>query len=306
MTDRPHDAHDATDEGALLAAYLEGETDPVTTARLERRLAAEPELARRLDALADTVQRLRRVDAAQPPPGFRARLDERLRAAGAAQRTTSGEEPGAAQPASSPQAVADRGTRRVSRWWRPLAAAAAVAVVAVMGAAAVLNSLAGTAGDDAAESAAAGTSADEVEDEAQAAAGDVATELPRAAADAAPGDGDAGGRDAGAAAMGQPEQSQAGTAGVVPSVPSDARLADRLRAAADATRTPAARERALRQRAGLPTEPLCTRALQADAVDVVERGGRVVVAVLVTDGRPGRIEVLDPGTCAAVTTLPAP
>lgn len=108
------------DDGALLSSYLDGELDATETARLERRLDTDPGLARRLDAMADTLVALRRLDDVDVPHGFSQRLDERLR----------GEAGGPADD------LARRRARRADGRRRTLAAlsgiAAALAVLAVM------------------------------------------------------------------------------------------------------------------------------------------------------------------------------
>lgn len=124
------------DDGELLAAYLDGELDDIGTARLERRLRTDTQLAARLDAIAHTRGRLQRLDAVEPPAGFRQRLDDRL----AAER-------------SSSSAIRQR--RAHLRRWQPLVAAAALVLILVTGAGIVLSprasELVTTDADDAAE-----------------------------------------------------------------------------------------------------------------------------------------------------------
>lgn len=105
----------------LVAAWLSGDLDDEDGGTLEGRMADEPALAARADRLAELAARLRGLDEVEPPPGFAARLQQRLEA-----------ERGA------PSLETRR--RRVS--WQALTAAAAalVGVVAVGG---VLSGLVG-------------------------------------------------------------------------------------------------------------------------------------------------------------------
>lgn len=89
MTDRR--SFDPAD-GELLSAYLAGDLDAEAVATLEARLAADPDLARRLDTTARLLVSLRGVDEPDLPPGAGERLRQRLAAeagTAAAQGTTS-------------------------------------------------------------------------------------------------------------------------------------------------------------------------------------------------------------------------
>lgn len=78
MTDDTTAASNADDE--LVAAYLADDLDPAATAAFEQRLAREPALVARLDALADALVALGGHDATTLPDGFDDRLTERLAA----------------------------------------------------------------------------------------------------------------------------------------------------------------------------------------------------------------------------------
>src|ERR687891_318652 len=132
--DERHDPQtNAPDEGELLAAYLDAETDDITSARVERLLRQDPQVAAKLDALARTRARLQRLDDVAPPEGFRERLDARLRA-----ERTSGAQRGDARRPS----VARRAGSR-TRWWNdrfaPRVAVAALVLLVVAGGDALLS-----------------------------------------------------------------------------------------------------------------------------------------------------------------------
>lgn len=294
MRDDTSTGPDAHDEGAQLAAYLDGDTDELTTARIERRLAFDDAFAARLDALAATRARLQRLDEVVVPTGVRARLHERLEAERAARR---GVDRGRALTDvghDDPDATTE--VRRERRWpvraAPVLAAAAAVVLVAVLGTAAVVGQL-GTGGT--AESAGAEVSLDaQAEGEPQAAA------EPRAAA---PDDEAAGAAESGAG----PETADgAGTRGgeqAAARVEGDADIAARAeRLRDDPPADLQARERLLRERAGLPTTRLCVRELRAETVDLIDEDGRVALAIMVRGARR-QIVLLDPRTCAAIRTI---
>jgi hypothetical protein len=78
--------------------------------------------------------------------------------------------------------------------------------------------------------------------------------------------------------------------------------AERLRA--DPPENLRARERRLREQAGLPMARLCVRELRATTVDLVDEDGRVALAVMIRGASP-QIVLLDPRTCAAIRTIPA-
>lgn len=305
MRDDTSTGPDAHDEGAQLAAYLDGDTDELTTARIERRLAFDDAFAARLDALAATRARLQRLDEVVVPTGVRARLHERLEAERAARR---GVDRGRALTDvghDDPDATTE--VRRERRWpvraAPVLAAAAAVVLVAVLGTAAVVGQL-GTGGT--AESAGAEVSLDaQAEGEPQAAA------EPRAAA---PDDEAAGAAESGAGpetADGADGESargadSAGTRGgeqAAARVEGDADIAARAeRLRDDPPADLQARERLLRERAGLPTTRLCVRELRAETVDLIDEDGRVALAIMVRGARR-QIVLLDPRTCAAIRTI---
>ncbi len=278
---REHDG-DALDEGALLAAYLDGETDDITTRRLERRLADDPALAARLDAVATTRAQLQRLAQVTMPDDMRRRLHAHLEQ----ERTP-------ATPAATPA------TRR--RWWSagiaPVAAAAAVLLVAVIGVASLAPLFVGGGEEAAVESA--GTT-----DEA---APEAAPRL-QAEADAAEDQQTAGaaGGEPSAEDPGAPDTAGAGRDGVGTApvtVEGDAEIAARAeRLLEDPPTSLRARERRLRRRAGLPAQPSCVADLEASTVDLVDEDGRLALAVLL-DGDAEQIVLLDPQTCAPIRTV---
>lgn len=271
MPDEPRTTDDALDEGALLDAYLDDETDDVTSARLDRRLAADPALAARLDTLANTRARLQRLDEVSAPPQARQRLDAALREARADTTTE-------APPAAAPT--------RPRRRWRviaPTAAAAAIVVLAALG----LTGVLGPVGMS--EEALIATGSDD-------AGGEAAEEAEAGQLDAAAGaDGAQGEREAAGAAP-------AITAPAV--VTGDAEISARARRLrADPPASLAAREQRLRDAAGLSSTRLCVDELEAVTVDLIDDGGRVALAVLVDPA--DQIVLLDPRTCATIRTVPA-
>jgi negative regulator of sigma E activity len=139
MDERRDPLTNAPDEGELLAAYLDGETDDVTSARIERRLHTDPTVAAKLDALAHVRARLQRLDEVEPPAGFRERLDARLRSERAQGRP-------ATPPATSMQPAKARRTSRASRLM-PFAVAASLLLLAVLGGAALLSVRTGGGGE---------------------------------------------------------------------------------------------------------------------------------------------------------------
>ncbi len=133
MTDSSAPADDAA-----LSAYLDGELSPAETAALDARIAADPALAARLDALADALVALRGVDAAVPPDGFEARLRTRLdterRRGGAGAPPPAAPPPAPAGATTADLAAARARRARSTRWWTGAGAVAAVLVgVAVVG-----------------------------------------------------------------------------------------------------------------------------------------------------------------------------
>ena len=289
----------AADEGALLAAYLDGDTDELTTARIERRLASDDAFAARLDALAATRARLQRLDEIVVPPAVRTRLHERLDAERAASGDTDRRHvPGRAAPLGTEDPGMTTEVRRARRWPAraapALTAAAAIAVVAVLGAAAVLGQLgtggtAGSAEDEVSlqDQDGAAEEAPQAAAPAEEAAGDGATTAEHAASKAARGGGTRGDQPAAAKVEGDADI---------------AARAERLRD--DPSSDLRARERRLRERAGLPTARLCVREVRATTVDLIDEDGRVALAVMVRGPSP-QIVLLDPRTCAAIRTIPS-
>jgi len=289
MRDDASTPADALDEGALLAAYLDGDTDEVTTARIERRLADDDALAARLDAIAGTRARLQRLDEVATPADVRGRLRRRLDAERVVGPSVDGPAVGTNRPAPSDPAEVDR-ARRWSVRVAPVMAAAAIVLVAVLGAAAVVGQLGvggadESAGGDAALEADAGGQADAPQAAApqdEAAGEGAAVEADRARSEAARGGGD---RQAAAKVDGDADI---------------AARAERLRG--DPPADLLAHERRLRDRAGLSTTRLCVRELEAATVDLVDEDGRMALAVLVRGASP-QIVLLDPRTCAAIRTI---
>jgi|GEM_PF-4498600 len=68
----------STRAGALLSAYLDGELGADEDAALEAQLQTDQAMARRLDAIADTLVELRGLDEVDVPDGFAQRLSDRL------------------------------------------------------------------------------------------------------------------------------------------------------------------------------------------------------------------------------------
>jgi hypothetical protein len=283
MRDDSSTGSEAHDEGALLAAYLAGDTDDVTTARIERRLASDDALAARLDALAATRARLQRLDEVTVPADVRARLRVRLDAERAG---------GGAEGRDVTTEV-----RRAPGWsvraTPVMATAAAIVLIAVLGAAAVLGQFS-TGGTE------------------ESAGGEVSLEGPAGAeAEAAPdeaGDRAAGG-GAGAmaaeSAASEPARGGGADQQAAAEVAGDAEIAARAeRLRADPPENLRARERRLREQAGLPMARLCVRELRATTVDLVDEDGRVALAVMIRGASP-QIVLLDPRTCAAIRTIPA-
>lgn len=298
MSDVNDPGAEAPDEGELLAAYLDAQTDELTSARIERRLASEPALAARLDAIAAATGRLQRLSSVELPPQVRDRLRARL----AEERAGVGDHPpaSAADKTTSPDddAVAAVTPRR--RWqarFVPLAAAAVIVLLAVLGVAGLLaqtgGGLAASGGNEesGAGRGAADTAAGEAQQEAPAAAPRTATER-------------SGGRG-GAAVAG---------ASAAPDRPSSPRppakvdgddeiLARAGRLLNDPPSSLRAREQRLRRGAGLATDRLCVTDLDAATVDLIDEDGRVALAVLLA-GRADQIVLLDPGTCAPMRMVP--
>ena len=293
MRDDTSTGHDALDEGALLAAYLDGGTDEVTTARIERRLSDDDALAERLDSIAATRARLQRLDEVAAPADVRARLREVLHAERAAVDGAGAAGRAGRHAARDPGGPAD-GRRWSARAAPAMAAAAAVVLVAVLGAAAVLGQL-GTGGSE--ESAGGGVS---LEADAGAEAGAPQAAAPEDDAAGATGDGAAVDADGAGTDAGRGGGTDRQAAAEVDGDADIAARAERLRG--DPPGDLRARERRLRDRAGLSTARLCVRELEAATVDLVDEDGRVALAILV-EGPSPQIVLLDPRTCAAIRTI---
>ena len=135
----------AAADAEALSAYLAGDLGDAETAAFEQRLAAEPALAARLDALADALIVLGGHDEAEVPEGF----DERLSARLAAERDEA--------PAPADLA-AHRARRDRSKLWLGIGTAAAVIAVGSVMAGSMLRGMAGL--DTASQEAAGGSGAE--------------------------------------------------------------------------------------------------------------------------------------------------
>ncbi|MBW3603326.1 MAG: hypothetical protein KY460_00200 [Actinobacteria bacterium] len=283
MSDRHDTDADALDEGVLLAAYLDGDTDDMTTRRLERRLAEDARLAARLDAIAETRAQLQRLDDVRATSAARQRVKDEL-----ARHRETPEVTRAQRPAT---------LRWVTRF-APLAAAAAVAVIAVLGLATVLPALSG--GDSAQEESGAQGAAEEGggvdaggDDSDDGADGglEAAAEAPQALSEES--SGRSGSETAADATAVAPPATVTGDADIVA-------RAERLRdgPSTDLRR----RERRLRRDAALPAGPTCVDDVDAATVDLIVEDGRTALAVLLDDGS-GQIVMLDPTTCAPIRMI---
>lgn len=285
MSDPHEPGRDALDEGELLAAYLDADTDEVTTARVERRLQTDRRFAARLDAVAATRARLQRLDEVATPAAARAGLDARL----AAERGAASQDP-----------VRQASPARERRWRNlnlaPLAAAAVLVLVAVVGVGSLFTgSVGGGAGSE--ESGAVTQAAGDARSEAAVAE----DPRPAPANEAAGGAGGAGGLETDERPADRRELSAP-----APRVGGDAEIRARaLELLDEPVEDLAARERRLRRAAGLPVERLCVDGLDASTVDVVDADGRVVVAVLLPGGDLMQVALLDPKSCAPIRTIPA-
>lgn len=137
MTD--HDLPQPAADEEALSAYLAGEMTDAQAAAFEQRMADEPALAARLDALAAALFALGDFEHVEPPAGFDRRLDQRL----------------ADERSESVAAPVDLSAyrRRKQLWLGIGTAAAVIAVGAVMGGS-VLRGVGGGGADMAAEGAA--------------------------------------------------------------------------------------------------------------------------------------------------------
>jgi len=128
----------------VLSAYLADDLPDGEAAALEARLPGDPELAGRLDRMAEVLVELGGLDHATPPSGFDARLAQRL-------RTERAEDRSADTARLAPAPAADLGSARRQRaarqrrWLIGGSAAAAVAAVALVSGLA-LQQLGGSAG----------------------------------------------------------------------------------------------------------------------------------------------------------------
>ena len=279
MDERRDPLTNAPDEGELLAAYLDGETDDVTSARIERRLHTDPTVAAKLDALAHVRARLQRLDEVEPPAGFGERLDARLRSERAQGRP-------ATPPATSMQPAKARRTSRASRLM-PFAVAASLLLLAVLGGAALLSVRTGGGGESV--SAEFEANADGAE----------ARDAPMAAPEE-----EAAGEEAdGGGATTAVEQAAPDSARGLPDVATDRDIVGRLQQQDQAADDPVSREAELRARAGLPASPTCLDDLDATAVDLVERDGQQVLSALITDGGGPQVVLFDPRTCERIRTF---
>lgn len=123
MTDRTSSGAAPPDppHGEVLSAYLSGELDARATAELEKRLDADPDLARRLDDTARVLVSLLGVDEVEPPPGAGGRLRERLATARAD------------APAGQPATVTPLSPRRRVPWPALTGVAAGLVALALVG-----------------------------------------------------------------------------------------------------------------------------------------------------------------------------
>ncbi len=163
MSESTEPLHAGTSQtGELLAAYLAGDVDDLTAARLERALQQDSQLRRQLDQIYGVVSSMEQLDAVDVPSGFEDRLQRRITGAHTEARST---------PA-----------RATTAWWqRPSSAVAALVVLAVV----ALSSVSGLGGgaDDESASDSAEFSEQQAEEEAAGDGGGVAA---AAATDAAP------------------------------------------------------------------------------------------------------------------------
>jgi negative regulator of sigma E activity len=268
MDERHDPQSSAPAEGELLAAYLDAQTDEVTSARIERLLRQDPQAAARLDAIARTRARLQRLDGAVPPDGFRERLDARLQS----------------ERAEARHPHVAREPRRSANRLAPLAAVAALVLVAVLGVGALLGQTASS------------------QDEAAGGAAEMQADAPAATSGNAPlagADGENAERDSGEEALEGDARTSAEAA--LPQGGGDAEITRRLEA--QDTGDPSTREAELRASAGLPAEPVCVDAVDAEAVDLVERNGEVVLVALIPGRSEPRVVVFDPADCARVRTF---
>jgi len=172
MTDRDAGPIDPAD-GEALSAWLDGELDPAEAEALERRLATEPALARRLDVLHDALVALRGLDAADPPEDFDARLAERLRSDPGAEVVPLDRQPRRARP--------EAGARRAPWGWLGAAAAALVLLAGALSVPLLFGG-GGGGGTGAGDRTAEDTAGEETESEAaqEAASADAAVARPSA------------------------------------------------------------------------------------------------------------------------------
>ncbi|MDQ3344311.1 MAG: hypothetical protein M3524_12200 [Actinomycetota bacterium] len=135
----------------VLSAYLADDLPDGEAAALEARLPGDPELAARLDRMAEVLVELGGLDHATPPSGFDARLAERLRTE--RELATAGSGDGAGRLAPAPVADLDQIRRRRAvrqrRWVLGGTVAAGVAAVALVSGLALQGFMVGGGGESA-------------------------------------------------------------------------------------------------------------------------------------------------------------
>ncbi|MPZ86743.1 MAG: hypothetical protein GEU81_01485 [Nitriliruptorales bacterium] len=120
------------DDGELLSAWLAGDLDDAEVERVERRLVAEPQLAKQLDATVDLLVALGRLDQVDPPPEYSRRLRARLETERRAPPHPARVPLGLAGSARVPlQAIREHLPRRPFPRWPAVAAVAMVLSVVV-------------------------------------------------------------------------------------------------------------------------------------------------------------------------------
>jgi negative regulator of sigma E activity len=293
MDERRDPQTNAPDEGELLAAYLDAETDDITSARLERLLREDPQVAARLDALARTRARLQRLDDVAPPEGFRERLSSRL----AAERAPAAEPAPVEQPPPVGQPHDRPVVRRTQRWFAPLATAAALILVAMIGGATLLFQSGSESSDS--TGAPAQLQAESSDSNAPMAGAESGAEQ------AEEGAGAPGGETTASADEATPRATDESLRAATPRVASDAGIAARLQRPAQRTDDPVARESELRARAGLDPALACLAGTDATAVDLVEVDGRVVVTALTGEGEALDVVLFDAQNCERLRSFPA-
>ncbi len=135
----------------VLSAYLADDLPDGEAAALEARLPGDPELAGRLDRMAEVLVELGGLDHATPPAGFDVRLTQRLRAE--REQATAGSGDGAGRLVPTPVAdlgqVRRRRAVRQRRWVLGGTVAAGVAAVALVSGLALQGFMVGGGGQSA-------------------------------------------------------------------------------------------------------------------------------------------------------------